>query len=90
MAKSAALRATAMEKIKRIPARQLPMVLDFLSYVEDREGWEATREILSDSRMRRDVQEGMKQAKRKRGKLWRGIRAGFGDQTDFLKYCRVK
>ena len=75
MPKLAALRETAMDKIKRIPARQLPMVLDFLSYLEDRQGWEATKEILSDPRMRGDVEEGQRQAKRKQGKSWRGIRA---------------
>lgn len=75
MPKPAALRETAMQKIKRIPARQLRMVLDFLSYLEDRQGWEATREILADSRMRRQVDQGIRQAKRKQGKSWRGIRA---------------
>ena len=75
MPRLAALLETAMDKIKRIPPRQLPLVLDFLSYLEDREGWEATKEILSDPGMRGEVEEGVKQAQRKQGKSWRGIRA---------------
>ena len=75
MPQPTALRQEALQKLKRIPPEKLPMVLDFLSYVEDRAGWEATMEILSDPEMRRDVDEGRKQAKRKQGKSWRDIRA---------------
>ena len=75
MPQPTALRQEALQKLKRIPTAKLPMVLDFLSYMEDREGWEATMEILSDPEMRRDVDEGRKQAKRKQGKPWRDIRA---------------
>ncbi len=71
----AVLRQEAAEKIRRISPRKLPIVLDFLSYLEDREGWNATMEILSDPQMRRDVEEGLKQAKRKQGTPWREIRA---------------
>ena len=75
MPSHAALRQEATEKLQRISPRKLTMVLDFLSYLEDREGWEATMEILSDPHMRSDVEQGIKQAKRKQGTGWREIRS---------------
>lgn len=73
MPKTSALRDEAIERVQRIPPRKLGVVLDFLSYLEDRESWEATQELLTDPDMRRDVEEGVTQAKRKQGRSWKTI-----------------
>lgn len=75
MAKSQPLREQAIDKIQRIPRRKLELVVDFLSYLEDREGWEATMEFMNDAGMRRDVEEGRAQVQRRQGKSWRRIQA---------------
>lgn len=75
MAKSQPLREQAIDKVQRIPRRKLELVVDFLSYLEDRERWEATMEFMNDAGMRRDVEEGRAQVQRRQGKSWRRIQA---------------
>lgn len=74
MAKNTLLKDRVTEKLQRIPQRQLRLVHDFLAYLEDREAWEATQELLTDAGMKRDVEEGVRQVRNRRGKSWRQIR----------------
>ena len=74
MAKNNLLKDRVTEKLQRITKRQLRLVHDFIAYLEDREAWEATQELLTDAGMRRDVEEGVRQGRSRRGKSWRQIK----------------
>jgi hypothetical protein len=56
--------------LAELPPKKLEQVLDFAEYLKSREEWDATMELMSDSGMRRDVEEGMGQAARGEGRPW--------------------
>jgi hypothetical protein len=60
--------------IAMLPPGKLEQVADFAEYLKSREEWEATRELMSDPAMRRDIEEGRVQATRGEGRRWREIK----------------
>ncbi|HPA47911.1 MAG TPA: hypothetical protein PK395_19255 [bacterium] len=60
--------------LAELPPKKLEQVVDFAEYLKSREEWDATMELLSDSEMRRDVEEGRDQAVRGKGRPWREVR----------------
>jgi PHD/YefM family antitoxin component YafN of YafNO toxin-antitoxin module len=59
--------------LSALPPQKLRQIADYAEYLKSREEWEATRELLSDPGMRKDVEEGRAQAKRGNGARWRDI-----------------
>lgn len=61
------------EAAEVLPTRTLAQLVDFASWLRDREEWEATQELLCDPGMRRDIDEGHEQAVRGETRDWRDI-----------------
>lgn len=55
--------------------RKLEQVVDFAEYLNSREEWEATLELMNDPAMREDVEEGRAQAVHGEGRGWREVQA---------------
>lgn len=60
--------------IEGVPPKQLGKLLDFAEFLKSREDWAATRELLKDPGMARDVEAGRAQAARREGRAWRDVR----------------
>jgi hypothetical protein len=60
--------------ISNLPPKKLEQLLEFAEYLKSREDWAATRELMKDPNMVRDVEEGRAQAARGKGKTWRDVR----------------
>jgi len=59
--------------VSGLPAKKLAELADLAEYLKSREEWEATRELMSDPSMRKDVEEGRAQAARGQGRPWREV-----------------
>ncbi|MEW6235104.1 MAG: hypothetical protein AB1656_06930 [Candidatus Omnitrophota bacterium] len=57
-----------------LSSKQQELLADFADYLKSREEWEATMELLSDSKMKREIEEGMEQVRRGETHSWRHIR----------------
>lgn len=47
----------AKEVIDRLSEARIKLILDFIEYLDEKESWEATREILSDKGMMEDIKK---------------------------------
>jgi len=68
--------------LAELPSDKLALLVDFAEYLKDREEWEATWELLSDPKMRKDVMEGRRQAEKGKGKPWREVQKRVSRQID--------
>lgn len=68
--------------IAQLPPDKLALLVDFAEYLRDREEWEATWELLSNPRMRKDVEEGRRQASQGKGRPWREVQKRVHRQTN--------
>lgn len=59
--------------VSGLPLKKLEQLADFAEYLKSREDWEATLELINDPSMRRDVDEGRKQAEQGEGISWREV-----------------
>lgn len=50
----------AKEVLESLPEDKIKTALDFLKYLEDRDEWEATYEIMADKKIMKDIEEGKK------------------------------
>ncbi len=68
--------------LAELPSDKLALLVDFAEYLRDREEWEATLELLSDPKMRRDVMVGQRQAAQGKGKPWREVQRRVSRKID--------
>jgi PHD/YefM family antitoxin component YafN of YafNO toxin-antitoxin module len=68
--------------LAELPSDKLALLVDFAEYLRDRKEWEATWELLSDPKMRKDVMEGRRQAEQGKGKPWREVQKRVSRQID--------
>jgi hypothetical protein len=54
-----------LEELEGMPETRVRIVIDFIEYIKDKEAWRSTREILSDKKMMRQIQEADKALKAK-------------------------
>ena len=47
--RKASLQQQAVELIEQLSTEKLKAVIDYLNYLQDKEAWEATQELVSDS-----------------------------------------
>jgi len=69
-----ALRKQAQEIIQQLPLEKLKMALDYLSYLYDKESWEATQELACDPEIVESLKRAEEDVKAGRVKPWREIR----------------
>ena len=67
------LRQRLEAAISHLPVKKLSVLVDLAEYLRDREEWEATQELLSDPAMRKDIEEGRRQALEGKGRPWREV-----------------
>ena len=60
--------------IEGLRSKNLEQLLDFAEYLKSREDWAATRELMRDPTMSRDLEEGKVQAARGEGRSWREVK----------------
>jgi len=58
-----AIKERAKQIIDGLSKDRVKLILDFIEYLEEKESWEATREILEDKGMMEDIQEADKDLK---------------------------
>jgi hypothetical protein len=60
MAKTGGYKGKLLEEVKSLSEGRVKAVADFAAYLEDREEWEATGEILGDEELAQQVKESRK------------------------------
>lgn len=79
---NAGLKERLEAALAQLPPDKLALLVDFAEYLKDREEWEATLELLSDPKMRRDVMIGRRQAMLGKGKPWREVQRRVSRKID--------
>jgi hypothetical protein len=74
MAKSVDLKGQAAALIERLPKDKLRTAVDFLTYLQDREDWEATWELTSDPEVMASLHRSEEDVRQGRVKPWREVR----------------
>lgn len=74
MAKSADLKRQAVALIDRLPKDKLQTAVDFLTYLQDREAWEATWELTSDPQVMASLSRSEEQVRQRRVKGWKDVK----------------
>ena len=64
----------AVELIKQLSAEKLKAVIDYLSYLQDKEAWEATQELMGDPEIAKSIKRAEADVKAGRLKRWDDIR----------------
>ena len=72
--RKADLQQQAVELIKQLSAEKLKAVIDYLTYLQDKEGWEATHELASDPEIAESLDRAEADVKAGRIKHWNDVR----------------
>jgi hypothetical protein len=68
------IRAEAKEAIDVLSEKKVSVVLDFIDYLKEREEWEATVELFSDTRLLRNYKKARKEIRKEKTVKWRSIK----------------
>ena len=72
--RKADLQRRAVELIKQLSTEKLKAGVDYLSYLQDKEGWEATHELASDSEIAESLERAETDVKSGRLKSWGDVK----------------
>jgi len=68
------MKTQAVALIERLPQDKLHTAVDFLTYLEDREAWEATWELTRDSEVTASLRRCDKDVQGGKVKCWKDVR----------------
>ena len=72
--RKASLQHQAVELIEQLSTEKLKAVIDHLNYLQDKEAWEATRELASDPEIAKSLERAEADVKAGRLKRWDDVR----------------
>ena len=72
--RKADLKQQAATLIEQLSTEKLKSVIDYLNYLQDKEAWEATRELASDPEIVKSLERAEADVKAGRLKLWDDVR----------------
>ncbi len=72
--KNSELQKQAMMLIERLPKKKLKAAIDYMTYLYDKEAWEATYELASDPEIAKDLKEAEADVKACRLKSWADVK----------------
>ncbi len=72
--KQSNLQKQAVMLIKQLPTEKLKAVIDYMSYLYDKEAWEATYELACDPEIAKDLEEAEADMKAGRLKSWADVK----------------
>ena len=72
--KNSELQKQAMMLIERLPKKKLKAAIDYMTYLYDKEAWEATYELASDPEIVKDLEEAEADVKAGRLKSWADVK----------------
>ena len=72
--KNAKLQKQAMMLIERLPKKKLKAAIDYMTYLHDKEAWEATYELACDPEIVKDLEQAKADVKAGRLKSWDDVR----------------
>ncbi len=72
--KNSKLQKQAMMLIERLPKKKLKAAIDYMTYLYDKEAWEATYELASDPEIAKDLKEAEADVKAGRLKSWADVK----------------
>ena len=72
--KHSKLQKQAMMLIERLPKKKLKAAIDYMTYLYDKEAWEATYELASDPEIAKDIEEAEADVKAGRLKSWADVK----------------
>ena len=68
------LQQQAVELIEQLSTEKLKAVIDYLNYLQDKEAWEATRELMNDPEIAKSLKRAEADVKAGRLKHWSDVR----------------
>ena len=68
------LQQQAVELIEQLSTEKLKAVVDYLSYLQDKEAWEATQELMGDPEIAKSLKRAEADVKAGRLKRWEDVR----------------
>ena len=68
------LQQQAVELIEQLSTEKLKAVVDYLSYLQDKEAWEATQELMGDPEIAKSLKRAEADIKAGRLKRWEDVR----------------
>ena len=68
------LKQQAMTLIEQLPTEKLRAAIDYLTYLYDKEAWEATHELASDPEIVKDLKQAEADVKAGRLKSWADVK----------------
>ena len=68
------LQQQAVELIKQLSTEKLKAVVDYLSYLQDKEAWEATQELMGDPEIAKSLKRAEADVKAGRLKRWEDVK----------------
>ena len=68
------LQQQAVELIEQLSTEKLKAVIDYLSYLQDKEAWEATQELMGDPEIAKSLKRAEADVKAGRLKRWEDVR----------------
>ena len=72
--RKASLQQRAVELIEQLSAEKLKTVIDYLSYLQDKEAWEATHELASNPEIVKSLERSETDVQAGRLKRWSDVR----------------
>ena len=72
--KNAKLQKQAMMLIERLPKKKLKAAIDYMTYLHDKEAWEATYELVCNPEIAKDIEEAEADMKAGRLKSWADVK----------------
>jgi hypothetical protein len=72
--KNSELQKQAMMLIERLPKKKLKAAIDYMTYLYNKEAWEATYELASDPEIAKDLKEAEADVKAGRLKSWADVK----------------
>ena len=72
--RKASLQHQAVKLIEQLSTEKLKAVIDYLNYLQDKEAWEATRELASDPEIAKSLERAKADVKAGRLKRWDDVR----------------
>ena len=72
--RKASLQQQALELIEQLSTEKLKAVIDYLNYLQDKEAWEATRELASDPEIAKSLERAEADVRAGRLKRWSDVR----------------
>ena len=72
--READLQQQAIELIEQLSTEKLKAVIDYLNYLQDKEAWEATRELASDPEIAKSLERAEADVRAGRLKRWSDVK----------------